>query len=127
MGILEKMLRQTAVYWPPEQKDSFGRTTFGEPVEIAVRWEDGYAETVDSGTAVQGFKPSRTVQAFSATVYVPELPGGGEVAVGGYLWLGALADADESPTANAGAVQVKSFSKLPTLKGTKFLRTAMVA
>lgn len=40
MGIrlLQKMLKQTLVYWPPAGNDGFGGKTFGEPVEIRCRW-----------------------------------------------------------------------------------------
>lgn len=127
MALLTTMRRQNAIYWPPEQSDSYGRPGFGNLVELVrvvatginyrVRWKDEIVEFIDSaGTTVRS----------KARVYVPQLPDGTDVQVGGFLWLGDLADlADQiNPTANPGASEIRRFDKNPDFKATKFLRTA---
>ena len=125
MGIITKMRRQDAIYWPPGTAGAYGAPTHGALVELVrtadgnyqVRWEDKSDEFI----AADG-----TTTTSSAVVYVPPLPGGGEVALGGYLWLGARADlADEAdPKANPGAHEVRRVDMLPNLRATETLRTA---
>lgn len=127
MGILNSMRRQNAIYWPPATADSFGRPGYGTLVELVVtsggnyrvRWEDVIEEFIDD----QG-----TLQKSSAKVYVPVLPGGGEVQVGGWLWLGDVGGlvSTTNPRANPGAYEARNVSKLPNLKATDFLRTVML-
>jgi len=124
MGLISRMRKQNAIYWPPAPADGFGRRGYGTLVEFVltggvnsrVRWEDRAEEFVDTkGTTVLS----------NAVVYVPVLPGGGEVETGGFLWLGDRADlTDESdPTNNSGAHEVRRGDKLPNFKATEFLRT----
>lgn len=125
MGIITKMRRQNAIYWPPATADDFGRPGYGALVELVldgannyrVRWEDRVEEFIDA----QG-----TTKQSSAVVYVPLLPDSSEVQVGGWLWLGDRDDlTDETdPRENAGAYEVQRLDKLPTLKATEWLRTA---
>lgn len=127
MGILNSMRRQDAIYWPPATTDSFGRPGYGTLVELVVtaggnyrvRWEDVVEEFIDN---------EGTTQQSKAKVYVPVLPGGGEVEVGGWLWLGVVGSLTSTtdPRANEGAYEVRSMAKLPNIKATDFLRTAML-
>jgi hypothetical protein len=124
MGIISKMRKQNAIYWPPAGVDDFGRESHGTPIELTladgvnsrVRWEDKIEEFVDA---------EGTTQQSNAVVYVPALPGGGEVRTGGHLWLGDRADlTDEAnPENNEGAYPVRRMDKLPNLKATEYLRT----
>ena len=125
MGLITSMRRQDAIYWPPATPDNYGRPTYGALVELVldgadnfrVRWEDVAEEFVDQ---------DGTTKTSSSIVYVPQLPDGSEVEVGGWLWLGtraALAD-ELDPTANPGVGKVQKFDKLPNLKATQTLRTA---
>lgn len=125
MRLLNKMRRQDAIYWPPGEPDDYGRSTPGALVELVqvqdanyrVRWVDKSEE----------FRtPSGTVETTMAMVHVPALPNGAEVKVGGWLWLGVRADltSETDPQANAGAYTIRRFDKTPTVKATKFLRTA---
>ena len=124
MSLIARMRRQNAVYWPPGTVDKFGRACPGTLIELTlagwvnsrVRWEDTVKEYLDA----QG-----TVTLSAAVVFVPALPGGGEVAVGGWLWLGDRSDlTDEAdPRGNSGAYEVKRVDKLPNLKATELLRT----
>lgn len=119
------MRKQAAIYWPPATVDDYGAPTQGALVELVldgadnyrVRWEDKNEEFLDA---------AGTTRRSAALVYVPALPDGGEVEVGGFLWLGVRADLlDETdPTANEGAWEVRRVDHLPNLKATETLRTA---
>ena len=125
MGIISRMRKQNAIYWPPATEDNFGRAGSGALVELTldsgvnsrVRWEDKAEEFVDA---------AGTTQQSNAVVYVPRLPGGDEVEVGGWLWLGDRGDLTDEvvPGNNIGAYKVQRLDKLPTLKATEYLRTA---
>lgn len=130
MSIINRMRKQNAIYWPPAAPDDFGRPGPGVLVELVVRdgvvltpagnyrvrWEDKLEQFLDKNGAVQ---------MSSAIVYVPKLPDGSEVLVGGYLWLGDRADliSETDPRANVTAEEIKRVEKLPTLKATETLRT----
>lgn len=124
MSIISRMRKQNAIYWPPAMPDDFGRASHGSLIELTlangvnsrVRWEDRSDEFVDaSGTTVVS----------NAVVYVPPLPGGGEVALGGFLFLGDYADLTDktNPAANAGAYEIRRVDKMPNLKVSDYLRT----
>lgn len=124
MSIINRMRKQNAIYWPPAGPDSFGRPAVGALVELTlaggvnsrVRWEDVAEEFKDR---------EGTVQQSMAKVYVPALPGGGEVEVGGWLWLGDRADlvSEATPRDNPKAYEVRRVDHLPNLQATKTLRT----
>jgi len=126
MSLITRMRKQNAIYWPPATADDYGRVAVGTLVELTltggvnsrVRWEDQAKEFIDS---------NGITRVSQAVVYVPALPGGGgEVAVGGFLWLGDRGDleSETDPGANEGAWEVRRFDKLPNLKNTEYLRTA---
>lgn len=125
MSLINRMRKQEAIYWPPSTVDDFGRPAIGPLVELIkrsdgnyrVRWEEKVEQFVD---------PEGTERRSIAVVYVPALPGGGELVVGGWLWLGlraALTDEAE-PTNNAGAYQIRRLDHMPDLKNRRKLRTA---
>lgn len=107
---LTKGLKQTAVYWATPLPDGWGGQTYSDPVEISVRWENKSEMFIDSkGNEVR----SRSI------VYVSQ-----DIDISGYLFLGKLIDLDSSqdPDTQTGAYQVKSFTKVPNLKGTEYAR-----
>lgn len=121
MSIITKVLKQTCVYWAltPEEGtdvsyDDYGQpiVTASDPVEISCRWEDKNEEFISA---------NGTKMVSRAVVYV-----GQDVAVGGILMLGTKDNITDSVTIknNAGAYEIKAFSKLPNFKATEFLRTA---
>ena len=125
MGIIAKMRRQDAIYWPPGTADNYGRRDYGSLVELVldggdnyrVRWEDRVEEYIDKeGTTRQSL----------AVVYVPQLPDGSEVEIGGFLWLGVRGDlvSESNPRLNPSACEVHRVDHLPKLKNTEVLRTA---
>lgn len=125
MGIINRMRKQNAIYWPPSTPDNFGRPTSGTLVELIldgadnyrVRWEDRIETFIDQ---------YGTTQVSNAVVYVPQLPDGSDVTVGGYLWLGDIGDLTDEvvPLNNPGAYEVRRFDILPDLKNREKLRTA---
>ena len=124
MSLITRMRKQNAIYWPPGSPDDFGRVVPGTLVALTlvdgvnsrVRWED----RVEEYLGAEG-----TVQHSNAVVFVPALPAGGEVALGGWLWLGDVGDltSTTAPASNDGAFEVRRVDHLPTLKATETLRT----
>jgi len=108
MGLITRMRRQTAVYWPPATPavDEYGHAAYGTAVELSCRWEDVAKEFTD---------PAGAKKTSTSLVYV-----GQDLVIGGKLYLGELTD---SPAA-VDAWTVQQFDKLPNLKNTETLRTA---
>ena len=118
MGIITRMLKQTAVWWPLSSAesagidyDNYGQPVVADPVEIDVRWEDVSEEFLDR---------NGTVQLSRARVYVDR-----DVEVGGILMLGELTDItdENNPKENDNAWEIRRVEKLPNLKNTEYLRT----
>jgi hypothetical protein len=124
MSIITRMRRQDAIYWPPGEPDDYGHCSFGELVELVqvggvnyrVRWEDRVEEFIDA---------AGTLTRSRAVVFVPVLPSGGEIVVGGYLLLGPRGSlvSEIEPQRNVGACEVRRVDYLPNLKNTERLRT----
>lgn len=112
MGIITKMRKQTAVYWPPLEADEYGKPTYDDPVEVTCRWED---------TQKLFVTPQGSTETCASIVYVDR-----DVEVGGVLLLGSLdSDINESdPKANEGASEIRQFSKIPNIRNTELLRVA---
>ena len=119
MGIIARMRKQTAVYWPLASSDSggddfddYGQPVVTDPIEISCRWEDVAEEFIDA---------KGTRQVSKSTVYVDQ-----DVDVGGILMLGTEDDITDSTNIkeNEGAWEIRRFDKLPNLRATEFLRTA---
>ncbi len=113
MSVIRKMLRQTCVYWAPADADAFGQPGYASGVQMKCRWEDRREEvrTADGRDLV-----------IKTVVYTEQ-----DVAEGGVLWLGLLADANTAdPLANDGADEIQTFMKTPNFKAREFLREAML-
>ena len=85
MGIISRMRKQTAVYWPLASSDSggadyddYGQPIVSDPVEVECRWEAVNEEFVDK---------NGTRQLSKAKVYTDQ-----DVDVGGILMLGTEDD-----------------------------------
>jgi len=127
MGIINTMRRQNAIYWPPGRPDGYGRPAQGALVELVatggvnyrVRWEDRAEDYKDA---------NGKVKVSSAVVFVPELPDGGEVALGGWLWLGDRADltSETNPRKNAGAYEVMRVEHIPNRRASETLRRVLL-
>jgi len=119
MGIITRMRKQTAVYWPLASSDSggddfddYGQPIVTIPVEISCRWEDVSEEFIDA---------KGTRQVSRSKVYVDR-----DVDVGGILLLGTEDDITDLTNIkeNEGAWEIRRFDRLPNLKTTEYLRTA---
>ena len=119
MSIITRMLKQKCIYWPPGSEtsggfdfDDYGQPQYDVPVQLKCRWEDMAEEFIG---------PTGTTELSRSVVYVES-----DVTPGGVLFLSELADVDDLivPKNNAGAWEIRAFSKLPNFKATEFLRTA---
>ncbi len=127
MGLLERIRKQHAIYWPQGPKDATGAPTFGAAQSVKVRWEDIHEEFVlaDGTKAVS-----------SSMVYV------GQDMPNGWLFLtallpgataleiaAALAAAPADPRKNKQCWPIKRFEKIPKRRpnsASKFLRIAIL-
>jgi len=123
MGIITRMRKQQAVWWPLKSAESaandhdrFGQPQSADPVQLTelVRWEDVTEEFIDAnGTRV-----------FSrAKVYV-----GRDMQPGDVIMLGTIASIVNTshPKENVGAWEVRRYDELPNLKNTEVLRTVFL-
>jgi hypothetical protein len=112
--VFTSQLGQTAVYWGNPVNDGQGGYTFDTGVDIDVRWEDTQEMFIDD-------KGRESVS--RAVVFVSR-----DVVVGGYLYLGALADLasaeDGDPLAVSAAYEIRKFDKIPSVDATRFTRRA---
>jgi hypothetical protein len=111
---MPNVLKQKAVYWPPEGTTGGGATIYGEAVQIKCRWEDISEEYTDT---------AGDTKISNSKVMVDR-----KLEVGGVLWLGALVDVPSStdPMSNDGAYEIKKFNSVPSFNGKKFARTAIL-
>lgn len=110
MSYMTRNLRQTTTYWPPGVRDKYNSITPGSAVSTLTHWEDRLIEFRDETGDTVGSK---------AVVYLSI-----DVAVGGYLYLGASTSSD--PRLVDGAREVRQFEKRPNIKGTLFERRAFL-
>jgi len=111
MSIIDRMRKQSAVYWGPSVPDGDGGFTFPAPVELRVRWEDIEGAVPD---------PQRQDQVSNTIVYV-----GQDVEIKGWLWEGALADLPSgttTPNELDDAHEIKGTKNTPNIKATETLR-----
>jgi len=116
MKILDKMRKQTAVYWGSPVRTGSGGWTFATPVELTptdgtgVRWED----------AQELFMDPQGDSVLSRAIVYP----GMDVDIDGYLYLGteaSLASDHSDPTERSDTYKIKQVQKIPTLKATQNL------
>ena len=106
-------LSQAAVHWGTPTNDGYGGRAFASTTDILVRWEDKH----------ELFKDSQGREVVSrAVVFVDR-----DIPVGDFLMLGTVAGLTPGaaqPSDNAEAFEVRSFTKIPDLMGTRFTRKA---
>ena len=112
---------QKCVYWPPESVESSSADDFDDygqpqvslsPVEIDCRWSDKAEEFLDA---------SGTSQITHSIVLVTQ-----EVAVGGILMLGEIADIVDNQVIknNPNAWEIRRFDKIPDIDAAEVLGKA---
>ena len=117
MAGIEKFIKsvcvQTAVYWGNPQPDGFGGSTFDDPVEIPVRWEEKM-QTI-TGTDGKEFVSSTEVLVTD------------DYDLGGFLMLGSLNDLESSGTESSDVIsplelsntyEIKHRDRIPMIKST---------
>ncbi len=109
MGVSQRNLKHTAVYWAPTAPDKFGRQSFDEPIEIKCRW-------VPSMKAM--LQKDGTTKMRNAQVKVDR-----EVLVTGYLKLGTLEDVSGNPIEDPDAHEIWSINEAESLRDTSITRT----
>ena len=98
-SISSSSLHQKAILWTANGYDDDGEHKVSAAVEVDVRWEEGRQETID---------PQGNTIAIDAIVYINQ-----EVAIGGVMWLGELADVPDTPT---NLKEVVSYTQIPDIK-----------
>jgi len=112
MGIISKMRKQDAVYWPPGAYDGYGQPTLGTAVAIKCRWEDVAEQFLDS---------DQQEQISNARVYVDRT-----VELGGMLWLGDISSAPSDPRTDDDAWEIRKYESIPNFKATEFLKSVLL-
>lgn len=98
-----------AVYWAPGPNDRFGTRTYPTPgIQIKVRWIDKNEQFID----FEG-----VVQTSTAVVFVDR-----DLELGGFLFLGVLADAPPDPKRSRKAIEIRSFQSTPDFRAIRFIR-----
>lgn len=115
MSIITRMLKQTAAYWAPLPVTTrYGKPSWASPIDISVRWEDVNIEFMDAESERQMSR---------ARVFVDR-----DVEVNGVLLLDGITSSTNltDPKANDEAWEIRRYEKLPNLRNTEFLRTALL-
>lgn len=108
--MLQGAYPQTITHWVAAALDDFGNRAYATPVTLKGRWEDRSDMTTKFA--------SETIPS-KATVFLEDT----DIELGDFLALGdQTATAD--PTSLSGAHIVKTFSKIPNIRATEFLRIA---
>ena len=108
MSYVTRNLKQNITYWSPGVPDGYGGKTWGTPTTIKGRWEDRTEFIIDS----QG----RQIASLAVVFLVSD------VELEGYLYNGTSTESD--PTTVSGAREIRSFSKIPTLRFNAYERRA---
>lgn len=117
MTYLTETHKQTMIYWANPITDGFGGYTYTAPVDITGRWEEKQELFLDTeGKEILS----------RAMVYLSQ-----DVSLGGFLYLGALADLassiDETHPKNVdGSFEIRQFTKIPDVEGISFERKAIL-
>ncbi len=115
MGFLAGSFNQKAVYWGTPVTDGYGKLSFGDAVQINVRWEEHQELFLDSSGKESMSK---------ATVYSEDK----DFENDGYLYLGELSEISsgelENPQSVSGASPIQAYYKKISIDGTDYFRKA---
>lgn len=110
MSIIDKICKQTAVYWNPQGLDAYGQPMYSIPVEVSCRWEDKSEEYIaEDGTR----------QVSKSIIYILA-----DISIGALLMLGDLDNVTDyvNPKNNSGVIEARGFDKIPNFRATQYLR-----
>lgn len=112
MRIIDTMRTSTAVVWSKASPDGYGKTSFGNPKEIIVRWQN----------KMEIFRNDAGQDEVSEAQVFP----GEDLSNGDYLFEGELSDLAQSQKNNPQAIayKIRAWAKIPTLDGTQYVRKA---
>lgn len=105
MAFFESSFTQDATYWPPDRPDGYGGDAAGSPEPRKCRWQRKSTQFLDQ---------HGELAMSDSVVYLS-----GDVLVGGFLALGANADADDR-------AQIRRVDISPSLDGNSQLVKAML-
>ena len=117
-SVVRRFTNQILVYWPKIDSGLGGRPEFGDPYEIACRWEDVQKEII---------LPDGRIVLSKGYLLLAN-----PVAVGGLVFLGKLSDwaamptYPAIPTVNQGVREVIKFNSTPDLKAQGFVNEAFI-
>jgi len=117
-SFLNRITRQTAVYWGNPKSDGFGGLVYDDGIEIKCRWEDVH-EIVKNANA----KTAKEVIAKGKIITIQD------VKEEGYLYLGNLSDLDSDPAPKntEESHQIINVKKIPIVNKTnEFIREVLV-
>jgi len=114
---LLKISVQKCVYWGTPENNGYGKLTFADPVELAVRWE-GSTKIITDANGIEYMS--------KAEVIVNQ-----DIDKEGYLYLGTLSDLSDAQKADPqlveGAYKIVQFDKIPMIfKTDEFVRRAFL-
>lgn len=109
MSLIERMRKQTAIYWAPISIDEQGDPTYDEPIEIACRWVD---------TQKNVTTPEGETFASTSTIYVDR-----DLVLHGRLMLGELDSETPSDPNDANSVEIMVKKNSPNIRNTEILHT----
>lgn len=110
MSLIQRMLKQKAIYWPITGKpDQFGKPVLDVPVQIMCRWEE---------TDIEALQDKQETSEVGTVVYVDR-----DVVQGGKLKLGVLT----SSSSAVGAWEIIRFVKNPRYHADQWVRKALLS
>lgn len=121
---LEDFLNQTAVYWAPAGTNNEGQQAYGEPVEVACRWEDVVEEFIvrGGGTAPETSKSKVLVDRDLEELGILWLPPNATGLNDGEAIIQLTSEDD--PMANDKAYEIRRFDKIPNVDADEYVRIA---
>jgi hypothetical protein len=119
-SLIERMCKQTAVYWGNPEPTGTGGYTFDHPIEIECRWEDKKIVMMDD--------TGKEIIARSRVFVLQDLDEKGYLYLGEESDLTGLDDYPDNPRGIVGAFIIKQFHKAPSLNNPDdYIRTALLS
>jgi len=108
MAFVTRNHKQNLTYWTRGANDAYGNPSWNNPIQVKCRWEDRNDKAVD-------FQGNEVIT--RSVVYV-----GVDMGIGTYLFEGLSTDL----TPPTDALELKGFSKIPSISGKVFERKAIL-
>jgi hypothetical protein len=115
-NVLKRFTKQTMVYWPKTGSDGYGKPVYGDPVLVAVRWEDKQMEVI--------LPDNRKVMVKARLLLASPVLAGSLVMLGTLEDWQALPTYPSMPTVNQGGREVILDNATPDIKAQSFVYEA---